>query len=212
MGGRRRIDAFPVLHEGSAPPRWPGRFGGRAYGSLERECHLCEGARADVGALHLEERLLARDVCVDELLVVISERQRVEDARGPEVRVALHQRLDSGASAVPCPEAAHWHARSRDVRAASEHVDVAAHVRVRDADTRERSIDHSAAEPTAASASSARQNVRTKRAMSLLVRPRRWGPDELCWAASRGALDVGSLAAWHRASTTREGSRGGDIV
>src|SRR5262245_59748070 len=74
---------------------------------VEWELELEERVRAERGpALGV-----AGELGLDELLVVVGEGERAEDARGPQVGVVADDLLDGRAGAMPCPEVVHGHAR-----------------------------------------------------------------------------------------------------
>ena len=75
--------------------------------------------------------------------VVVGERQSIQDARWAQVWIALDQGLYRGAATVPEPQAPNGNTRSNHVGATAEDREVAAHVGMRDANTRERRIEHS---------------------------------------------------------------------
>ena len=81
---------------------------------------------------------LAREIGFDDLAVVVREREGVEHARRTEMRIALQERVDRRASAMPSPQPAHGDARPFDVRASLEQAAVATHVRMRHQHARKR--------------------------------------------------------------------------
>src|SRR5262249_27518703 len=104
--------------------------------TFERELRLLHRAR-DPFRFGVEKHALALEVRVEEILIVVGERQGAEHLRWSERRVALDERLDRDPLAMPCPEAADGNLGFSHDGAAAEEVVTHLHVRMMNANGRE---------------------------------------------------------------------------